>query len=293
MSYWPSKFHTYFQPWLTGLCGIISSCCYRDQRQGGKKYHVYSGVLSAKIKILIIVRETHSRQSTDQCVHVHITPSKTQVNSHKHTNASHRHILMSKEKENIFHHSATMTREKATLWIFSHHSWETKTNYKEVWGEKKQLQITEVTFLRYSVCKGAFPRRWNHKSSMTIWLHSHATCKLLILIHRKQSFFDSFALCVLVLFFLLVYEHANWMHPLHMLQCHSDFKKISSWITFNKKTMLQSVDNKRHGERDAPVSFSVCSSNGSEWRKLHFVSLKRLFHLFFFFRADYVFIYTT
>lgn len=33
MSYWPSKFHTYIQPWLTGVCGITTiSTVWEKQR---------------------------------------------------------------------------------------------------------------------------------------------------------------------------------------------------------------------------------------------------------------------
>lgn len=76
MSYWPSKFHTYIQPWLTGLCGTITFSCYRSQKLW-EKGSVYSRVLSRwekkRLKTPIIVRDT--QQSV--CIPVHAHPYHT------------------------------------------------------------------------------------------------------------------------------------------------------------------------------------------------------------------------
>lgn len=82
MSYWPSKFHTYIQAWLTGLWGIVTSCCYRDQRNCEKKRLCLLKSFIYKDKSLIIVWEIRDSQSTYQ--RMYLTYSHTQVNKLTH-----------------------------------------------------------------------------------------------------------------------------------------------------------------------------------------------------------------
>lgn len=83
MSYWPFKFHTYIQPWLTGLWGIITHCCYRDQRTVRGKAIFIPRFFIYEDKTLFIVQEIHDYQSAYQCMHTNI--SHTHGNRHRQT----------------------------------------------------------------------------------------------------------------------------------------------------------------------------------------------------------------
>lgn len=204
MSYWPTKFHTYIQPWLTGLCGIITFCCYRDQRNCEKKAVFTQDFYLGKIKK--IKNPHYCRRYATIRPHSSACPST----SHTHINGRTQTLFPLSDvytwpKKNKTLSSLCRYGMRESHIADSQPPWPRDQNKLQggslnIDSEWKKSMLAQESALSDPPCTVTSSPRLKHKSPVTAWLHDNDNLRLLLLSHRRCCCSD-FALLTVLFFF--------------------------------------------------------------------------------------------